>query len=40
MSEPKGRGAAWSEERGTIDERRRRSERGMGSMDGAREASG
>ena len=30
MSEPKGRGAAWSEERGTIDERRRRSEGGMG----------
>jgi hypothetical protein len=30
MSEPKGRGAAWSEERGTIDEQRRRRAGGMG----------
>src|SRR5216683_4909834 len=30
VSEPAGRGAAWTEERGTSDEGRRRSEGGMG----------
>src|SRR5271165_5068379 len=30
MSEPEERGAAWSEERGTIDEQRRRSKGGLG----------
>jgi len=30
MSEPEGRGAAWTQERGTSDEGRRRSEGGMG----------
>jgi len=30
MSELEGRGAAWTEERGTSDERRRRSEGGWG----------
>ncbi len=36
MSEPKGRGAAWSEERGTIDEQRRRRAGGMGRRAGLR----
>ena len=36
MSEPKERGAAWSEERGTIDEQRRRSEGGTGRWAGPR----
>ena len=34
--EPKGRGAAWTEERGTSDEGRRRSEEGMGRRVGPR----
>jgi Polysulphide reductase, NrfD len=36
MTEPKGRGAAWTEERGTSDEGRRSSEGGMGRRVGAR----
>ena len=40
MSEPKGRGAAWTEERGTSDEGRRRSEGGMGRWVGRRRRAG
>ena len=40
MSEPKGRGAAWTEERGTSDEGRRRSEGGMGRRAGPRRGAG
>ncbi len=36
MTPPKGRGAAWTEERGTSDEGRRRSEGGMGRRAGPR----
>jgi NAD(P)H-dependent flavin oxidoreductase YrpB (nitropropane dioxygenase family) len=36
VSEPKGRGAEWTEERGTSDEGRRRSEAGMGRRVGPR----
>ena len=40
MSEPKGRDAAWTEERGTSDEGRRRSEGGMGRRVGPRRRAG
>jgi Mg-chelatase subunit ChlD len=40
MSEPEGRGAAWTEERGTSDEGRRRSEGGMGRRAGPRRRAG
>ena len=40
MSEPKGRGGAWTEERGTSDEGRRRSEGGMGRRAGPRRRAG
>jgi len=39
MSEPKGRGVAWTEERGTSDEGRRRV-KGDGEAGGAPQASG
>ena len=40
ISEPRGRGAAWTEERGTSDERRRRSEGGMRRRAGPRRRAG
>jgi 8-oxo-dGDP phosphatase len=40
MSEPEGRGAAWTDERGTSDEGRRRSEGGMGRRAGPRRRAG
>ena len=40
MSEPKGRGAAWTEERGTSDEGRRLHEGGMGRWVGPRRRAG
>src|ERR1700730_7021210 len=40
VSEPEGRGAAWTEERGTSDEGRRRSEGGMGRRAGPRRRAG
>jgi histidine ammonia-lyase len=40
MSKPEGRGAAWTEERGTSDEGRRRSEGGMGRRVGPRRGAG
>ncbi len=40
VSEPAGRGAAWTEERGTSDEGRRRSEGGMGRRAGPRRRAG
>jgi threonine dehydratase len=40
MSELEGRGAAWTEERGTSDEGRRRSEEGMGRWAGPRKLAG
>src|SRR6266568_8082568 len=40
LSEPKGRGADWTEERGTSDEGRRRSEGGMGRRVGPRRRAG
>jgi hypothetical protein len=40
VSEPEGRGAAWTEERGTSDEGRRRHEGGMGRRAGPRKRAG
>ena len=40
MTEPKGRGAAWTQERGTSDEERRPSEAGMGRRAGPRRRAG
>jgi len=40
MSEPEGRGVAWTEERGTSDEGRRRSEGGKGRRAGPRRRAG
>src|SRR5260370_39596694 len=40
MSEPGGRGAAWTEERGPSDEGRRRGEGGMGRRAGPRRPAG